>query len=318
MNRISTASATTAANFKELSLLLSNVLHLAKDSSDNRDTLVSSERFVSSVVELMYKSDRISGANEFLELAVMVLNLVLRDSDKSRDEIHKLLFKSNLNYLTPVASVLRAGNTESKIAAAKVLEAIAINTEAKQKIAETKGLVDDLYDLVTSDDDQSIEAGLSALISLTTTKASKSELVGLGIVRALGNILSGVDRTNPVIVKAMEMAELLATCSAGRSAICEDEKIVAEIVRRLMKVSDKATEHGITVLWSVCYLFRNKKAVAAAAGSNGLAKCLLVMQSKCSAIVRQMCRDLVKVLRVDSAASGLTSYDTKTTHIMPC
>lgn len=72
------------------------------------------------------------------------------------------------------------------------------------------------------------------------------------------------------------------------------------------------------ILWSVCYLFRDGDAQDALVKSNGLTKILLLMQSNCSPVVRQMSGDLLKIFRVNSKFSScLSSYDTKTTHIMP-
>lgn len=126
--------------------------------------------------------------------------------------------------------------------------------------------------------------------------------------------------------------ETVATCAEGRTAIGKGEECLSAIVTRLMKSSKAATEHGVTVLWSVCCLFRHTAAREVVGKANGLTKVLLVMQSDCSAAVRQMCGELVKALRVvntfsvrteevikikNYSKSCLASYDTQTTHIMP-
>ncbi|KAJ6920214.1 hypothetical protein NC651_013964 [Populus alba x Populus x berolinensis] len=91
-----------------------------------------------------------------------------------------------------------------------------------------------------------------------------------------------------------------------------------------MKVSKTATEDAVVVLWSMCCLFRDEKVVEKVARSNGVTKVLLVMQSEVGEgnCVRRMCGDLIKVLRLGcknvGGFSGAVSYETKTTHIMPC
>ncbi|CAM8907550.1 unnamed protein product [Rhodiola kirilowii] len=114
----------------------------------------------------------------------------------------------------------------------------------------------------------------------------------------------------------LKLLETVSSCKEGRREICDDRTCIPAILAKTMKVSRVATEHAVTILWSVCYLFRDEKAQEAVAMNNGLTKVLLVMQSNCQAGVRQMAVDLLKLFRVNSK-SLLCSYDTKTTHIMP-
>lgn len=299
-----------------LSLSLKNILDLAKKSEENRRVLADSDGFLASIAALMNKFDPIRDKLENLEIVLLILDSILSQFDHMREKIHGIVFNGDSDCLPKLAFVLRKGNAESKVATARILEKIAIDAKTKRLMIETPSLLNELYNLATSDSDTSIEAGLSAMISIAISRSVKSELVRLGSVRTAAAILCDAGRPDPVVQRAMEMLELMATCGEGRAAICDDERCVAEIARRLMKVTEKATEHGVTVLWSVCYLFRDEKAKEVMAKNNGLAKCLLLLQSNCSAIVKQMCRDLVQVLRINSK-SCLASYDTKTTHIMP-
>ncbi|KAI3757512.1 hypothetical protein L6452_05052 [Arctium lappa] len=114
----------------------------------------------------------------------------------------------------------------------------------------------------------------------------------------------------------MKVLQIVSTCREGRIAISDDEKCVPAVVQRLIKVSTATTEHGIVMLWSVCYMWRDRSAQEAAMRSNGLTKVLLVMQSNCSGSIRQMCGDLVKLFRVNSNSCWV-SYETQTTHITP-
>ncbi|KMT19488.1 hypothetical protein BVRB_1g011130 [Beta vulgaris subsp. vulgaris] len=294
-------------NPHDLPISLRKIHDRASKSKENRTVLAKSDEFLSSIVELMVKSDEI----EILELISLILNLC------GAEKIVKLI--RSFNCLPKFVVVLRNGSVESKIAVAKILHKIAIDKETtKRSLIETPNLIVDLFNLVKFGSDSSIEAGLSALIAISTSKSAKTEMVRLGMVRRVAEILCDAERENKMMVieRSMEMLEVMATCTEGRTAICEEEDCVAEIVRKLMKVSAKATEHGVTVLWSVGYLFRDEKVKEILGKNNGLGKCLLLLQSNCSPIVKQMCGDLVKVLRVNYK-SCLGVYDTKTTHIMP-
>ncbi|GER47887.1 U-box domain-containing protein [Striga asiatica] len=102
-------------------------------------------------------------------------------------------------------------------------------------------------------------------------------------------------------------------------AISTTRPVKKELIRLgiVRTFSGAATEHGVAVLWSVCCLARDPSAQERAASVNGLTKVLLVMQSGCSSGTRQMCVELVKVLRTKGGRSNLAPYETRTTHIAP-
>ncbi|KNA22401.1 hypothetical protein SOVF_034030 [Spinacia oleracea] len=292
-------------NIHDLTLSLQKIFDRATKSKDDLRVLEKSEAFLDSIVKLMVKSDE---KIENLELIFLILNLC------NGEKIHKLIDSS---CYSKIVSVLRNGSVASKIAAARIVSKIAIDKGTKSSLMETANLIVELNNLVKSGSDSSIKAGLSALIAVANSKATKMEIVRLGMVRRVAEVLCDSGRTDILVIqKSMEMLEVMAMCTEGRKAICEEEKCVVEIVKKLMKVSPTATEHGVTVLWSVCYLFRDEKVKEILGKSNGLGKCLLLLQSDCKPIVKQMCGDLVKVLRVNYK-SCLGAYDTKTTHIMP-
>lgn len=292
---------------------LLQIANFAKYSGENREFLASIDGFVSRIVGNLCNVDEI----QVLELIMTVLDLIVSENGV-KEELIRLVFKCNRDCLSPFVSVLERGSLSSRIESARVLESIAFNTESQRAITEKQGLLFELHRLPRSETDPTaIEAGLSCLIALSTSsRPVKKQLVQFGIVRTAGKIISGSDTVVSVIEKAMKLVEMVSTCAEGRAAIGEDENCVAAIVKRLMKGTSAGTEHGVAVLWSVCYLCRDRTAQEAAMRNNGLTKVLLVMQSGCTARARQMCVDLVKVFRVNSK-SCLASYETKTTHIMP-
>lgn len=293
---------------------LAKLIGFIKASEENLKFVALSNGAISRLIEVFTKSDEI----RILELIVEILDLISPEIG-TRERLKELILKSGDGRccLSSFATVLRKGSTESKVKSANILKVIAVNPESHHKIAEEPGLLHELYNLTTVETNTpAVEAGLSSLLAISTTRPVKKELIRFGIVRTVGKILSGQNHA-PVIEKALALLETVATCTEGRSAIGEDEECVAEIVKRLMKCSVAATEHGITVLWSVCCLARDRLATETVGKVNGLTKVLLVMQSECSSNTRQMCRELVKVVRAKSKKSNLAPYETRTTHITP-
>ncbi|KAL3638915.1 hypothetical protein CASFOL_016822 [Castilleja foliolosa] len=297
---------------------LAKVVAFVKASEGNLRFVALSDNSISRFVEGFTKSNEIRVCEMIVEIFDLISPVI-----GVKEKLNQLILKSGdgRDCLSSFAMVLQKGKTESKAESTKILELIAINPESQRKIAEKQGLLYELYSLPALETDiQAVEAGLSALLAISTTRPVKKELIRFGIVRTVVKILSGYDcstAVRAVIHKALAMLATIATCTEGRGAISEDGECVVEIVKRLMKCSGVATEHGITVLWSVCCLARDSLAQDRVATVNGLTKVLLVMQSDCSANTRQMCRELVKVLRAKCTKSILAPYEMRTTFINP-
>ncbi|RVW84996.1 U-box domain-containing protein 28 [Vitis vinifera] len=175
----------------------------------------------------------------------------------------------------------RKSSSDSKIASARILEAIAIDPESKRSISEREGLVSVLLQLLSSQtDSSSLDSVLSCLIAITVTRQTKTQLVRSGLVQTLAKTLSTSNYPISTTEKSIKLLLTISNCRDGHQAICEDPICVAAVVQRMsMKLSSSAVEDAVTVLWSVCYLNRDSKAQEAVAKSTGLTKILLLMQT---------------------------------------
>uniref|UniRef100_A0A5B6Z1M2 U-box domain-containing protein n=1 Tax=Davidia involucrata TaxID=16924 RepID=A0A5B6Z1M2_DAVIN len=284
----------------------------AAESDENRHFLAAIDGFVPLLVEIL--GGGVSTDVNFAEEAVRVLNMIL---DKYRDREHLTKLMINKDLLTSMLLLLQRGNLDSRIATARVLEYIAIDAESKLFIAEHSDVLSELFRLASSETDpNAIEAGLSCLICISMPKRIKLKIVRLGAVKKFGKMLSDSNLNVSATEKILKLLEMASSCQEGRSEMCEDAMCIPAILKKVLKVSNVATEHAVMILWSLCYLFHDRKAQEAVTKSNGLTKILLLMQSNCSPAVRQLSGDLLKIFRVNSK-SCLSCYDTKTTHIMP-
>ncbi|XP_057981320.1 U-box domain-containing protein 27-like isoform X1 [Malania oleifera] len=304
---------------EQCSECVSRIACFAQESEEKLKFLARVPGFVPALVNILNKR-RGDAARENFDLAVKVVRLLdmVAKEYEDKEELMRLTLKGDRDCLSSLLFVLQRGSTESKVGCVRILETIAIDAESKLQIAGKDGLLSELLALVgTESTDQTIiEAGLSCLIAISMPKRIRSQIVSLGAIKLVGKHLSESNLSVSITEKALKLLQMLSSCREGRAEICEDPKCVGAILQKAMKVSNAATEHAVTILWSICYLFRDQRAHEAVTKSNGLTKILLLMQSNCSVEVRQMAGDLLKIFRV-SCKSCLSSYDTKTTHIMP-
>ncbi|OMO98310.1 hypothetical protein COLO4_14001 [Corchorus olitorius] len=287
---------------------LEKIVSFAKESEENREFLATMDGFLDTVFDFMRNAD---SDIKLIEQVVKILDLIL-----SKVSEKKPLLESSC--LSTILLVLQRGSLDSQIQSVRVLESIAaVDGESKLKLAEKEGLLTELVKSISKDKDPGlIEASLSCLIAITMPKRVKTKLIQFRTIPELKNLISEPNTSVSTIEKSLKLLETLSSCKEGRAEIWHDSVLLQAVVQKVLKVSSKATEHAVTILWVVCYLFRDEKAQEAVVSSNGMTKFLLLMQSNCSPAVRQMSADLLKIFRVNSK-SCLSSYDTKTTHIMP-
>ncbi|GAU13194.1 hypothetical protein TSUD_303250 [Trifolium subterraneum] len=294
--------------------LITKVNRFAQDSDQNKAFLAKLDGFVALMVSLL---DNVDGSVEFLEQILTALSFVLEKIEDREALKNHLLKGKNKKCLDSIVLVLQRGSNNSRIAIARILKFIAIDAESELLIGENEALITELLKLSSPEKDPKlIENCLSCLVAISKPKRNKMKLVKIGVMKILSKLLTESNISVAVVEKALKLVETASSTSEGRKEICEDSVCVAAILNKVLKVSNVATEHGVTTLWSVCYLFRDQKAQEAVTLANGLTKILLLIQSNCSPHVRQMCMDLLKIFRVNSK-SCLSSYDTKTSHIMP-
>ncbi|CAK9180663.1 unnamed protein product, partial [Ilex paraguariensis] len=289
------------------------LIEFAKVSQENRQFLATADGFLVLFLRILDNSIK----NLYVGEKIIQLCSLILENYTDREGLAKLVTQKDC--LSSMVILLKQGSLESRTAVAKVLELISVDVETKILIAEQSDILSELFRIVKSESDpDGIEVGLASLICISMPKRIRIKLVRLGAVKVLGKMLSdNSDLSVLVVEKVLKLLEMISACREGRDCICEDELCIPAIVKKVLKVSTPATEHAVTILWSLCCLFRDQKAQESLSTSNGLAKILLLMQSNCSPSVRQMSGDLLKVFRVGGSKCSLSSYDTKTTHIMP-
>ncbi|CAL9221377.1 unnamed protein product [Arabidopsis halleri] len=295
---------------------LTRMGRFVKDSDSNREFLSAKKEFVPMLVDII-RTKKI----ELVLMAIRILDTVKGDRERLSN---LMLANDDGDCLTAILLAIQRGNLESKIESVRVLDWISFDAKSKLLIAERDGILTEMIKSIsiTESDPSLIEATLSFLITIAKSKRVRSKLIVAKTITKIKDILLTETLTNIAVTeKSLKLLETLSSKREGRLEICGEDngRCVEGVVKKLLKVSTTATEYAVTILWCLCYVFReDKMAEETVERSNGVTKLLVVIQSNCSAMVRQMAKDLIKVLKINSSASSvLSAYETKTTHIMP-
>ncbi|KAG2306172.1 hypothetical protein Bca52824_025920 [Brassica carinata] len=298
--------------------ILSRIVRFVKDTEANREFLSGKKDLVPMLVDIFVSAAKI----KLVLLAIKILDTVIeKGNEGDRERLSNLMLTNGGDCLTAILLAIQRGDLESKIESVRVLEVISsVDTKSKIIIAERDGILTELIKSIDTESDPNlIEASLSFLITISKSKRVRSKLIAAKTITKIRDILLTEETTSVAVTeKSLKLLEILSSKREGRSEICCGGGCVEGVVKKLLKVSTAATEHAVTILWCLCHVFREDKTVEETVErSNGVTKLLVVIQSSCSPMVRQMAKDLIKVLKVKSSASALAAYETKTTHIMP-
>ncbi|KAL7102112.1 hypothetical protein ACP275_08G099200 [Erythranthe tilingii] len=297
---------------------LGRLISFAAESEENgRFVAASGGRILPLLVSLIGRVKELS----FLEKIVLMCNVLLKNRTKIDSEGLKSRIEiGNCDLKASIMIGLKQGRLDLRIALVKFLELIETHYYSSSSISDDEEIYSELLRLISTSDwnPDAIDASLSFLARLALVRRNRAKIVGAGGVKVLAAALAEAEMSAQTTEKVLKLLEMASGCKEGRSEICASEVCVRAIVKKLLKVSSAATEHAVTVLWSLCCLFGDKRAAAAVVDGNGMAKVLLLLQSNCSPAVRQMCGDLLRVFRCSGSKNSCVScYDSKTSHIMP-
>ncbi|XP_013687603.1 U-box domain-containing protein 29 [Brassica napus] len=310
---------------KDDEIRLEILVRFVKDSDANRTFLSARKDLVPMLVDIIAGGTRTTTKIKLVLLAIKILDSIIKGgSEEDRKRLSNLMLTNGGgDCLTEILLAIQRGNLESKIESVRVLEVISsLDTQSKLIIAERDEILTEVITFISTESDPSlIEASLSFLITIAKSKRVRSKLIAAKTITKIKDILLTEETPSVAVTeKSLKLLETLTSKREGRSEICRGDggRCVEGVVRKLLKVSTTATEHAVTILWCLCYVFgEDKRVKETVERSNGVTKLLVVIQSNCSPMVRQMAKDVIKVLKVKPSASDLVAYETKTTHIMP-
>ncbi|KAM0940433.1 putative U box domain, armadillo-like helical, Zinc finger, RING/FYVE/PHD-type [Dioscorea sansibarensis] len=304
----------TAGRLQDLVAFLSDA-----DRDDfHKNSLASAPSFAPALASLIG-----SDANDH---AIKVLALVLTadfiETRSKRMVIQSLCTDLNRT-VSALLETLQRSEPDARIESAMVLEAILSSDQcdvnSKSRLAENSHLIRELIRLIFPSAARSTEAGLACLLSLSSAKRSRVRMVKQGLVPALARAMKHEPLTIPASAaeKALKLMEAASGCAEGRAVMCEGKaEAVAAVAGRMMKAGIEGAKAAITVLWTLCHLHGDRRAVEAAAANGVVTKILVLMQGDREGDTRRMSRDLLRIFKISS--KGLfAGYDTNTTHISP-
>ncbi|KAL7587097.1 hypothetical protein Lser_V15G36950 [Lactuca serriola] len=277
---------------------------LAKESERNKRCIVAngSARILSETFE-MFSSYKNQENASVLEEILSGLTLLL-----PFDQDTKSCLGSN-QCLSTIVWILKVGTLSGRRNAVLILKEILSSDQTKlHEFTEIEGSIEALAKLIKEPIcPTTTNASLLAIYHLVTPSTSfdhKKTLittfVDMGIIDKLLEML--VDCSRGVCEKSLGVLEGLCSIDEGLEKAYNNALTVPVLVKKLLRVSDMATEFSVSILWMLCRYEKSKgveESVAIEALQVGaFQKLLLLLQVGSSVKTKEKSGDLLKGMNV--------------------
>ncbi|CAH9110832.1 unnamed protein product [Cuscuta epithymum] len=192
-----------------------------------------------------------------------------------------------------LVDMLNEGSTETKINCTRLIKLLMEGSDFRIEIVSSHSLLVALMRLVRDKRNPSVHLhGLRLLGLICSHEQVKTLVIRIGVIPQLVELLPGMKPDCLEI--ALFVLDALSSVPEGRLGLKDCPNGIRTMVKLLMKVSERCTQHALSILWSVCKVgFEECSVVAVEAGLP--TKLLLVIQSGCSPVLKQRASELLKL-----------------------
>lgn len=207
-----------------------------------------------------------------------------------------------------LVDIMNEGTIDTKMNCAKLIETLLKEgDESETKIVSSLSLLVGLLRLVR---DKKHPSGVLTGLILLKTICSKSQesvrssMVSLGAISQLIEVLPCLN--NECLEIALYILEVLSTLPEGRLALKNCPNIIPNVVKLMMRVSENSTQFALSILWAI-YKLAPEECASQAVEAGLAAKLLLVIQSGCNPVLKQMSTEFLKMCSLNYNTSLLIS-----------
>ncbi|GLJ51859.1 hypothetical protein SUGI_1101750 [Cryptomeria japonica] len=264
---------------------------LGRESDRNRKCIASSNAssvlaslFAEHSAQALYRSQQ---SVEICEEALVALTLTFPLTSQALDSL------ALSNAIACLVWILREGNPEAKISAVSILREMVSNDKYRDMIGRREGLAEGLVQLLREPICPiAKKSSLAIIYNIALGKRYRSKLVEAGAVPLVVEIL--VDGERGICEKAMLALDILCCCTEGRLAASTHALTLPVVAKKMLRISDSATESAVSVLWNICQNSSDEGAVLEALHAGAFDKLLLIVQVGCSEQTRDKSIKLLK------------------------
>ncbi|KAJ4710127.1 RING-type E3 ubiquitin transferase [Melia azedarach] len=199
---------------------------------------------------------------------------------------------------------LKSGDLSKRRNAVLALKVIVSSDQRKTKaLSEIEGAIEGLFKLIKEPicptaTKASLMVIYQMITSSSTNEKTLKKFVDMGLVSLLLEML--VDAQRSVCEKALSVLDGIFSSDYGRVKAYEHAITTPIIVKKILRVSDLATEFSVSILWNLCKHEKReeKTAIVEALQVGAFQKLLLLLQVGCAEKTKEKATELLKLLNL--------------------
>ncbi|GLJ51866.1 hypothetical protein SUGI_1101820 [Cryptomeria japonica] len=189
---------------------------------------------------------------------------------------------------------LRMSNPDAKNSAVTILRQMASKDKYRDMIGKSEGLVEGLVQLLREPIcPAATKSSLFIIYNIALRQRCRNKVVEAGAIPWLVEMLVDGDRS--ICERALLVLDILCYCTEGRAAASTHALTLPVVVKKMLRVSDSATELAVSVLWNICQNSCDGEAVREVLHAGAFDKLLLLVQMGCSEQTRDKSIKLLKL-----------------------
>ncbi|KAE8716674.1 hypothetical protein F3Y22_tig00110114pilonHSYRG00647 [Hibiscus syriacus] len=177
------------------------------------------------------------------------------------------------------------------------------NRRKVKELSETEGAIEALFKLIKDPIcPTSTKAALLVVYHIITLSSTKQKqvrkLVNLGMVPLL--LETSVDAERSICEKALGVLDGICNSEEGRQMACNNALSMPVLVKKILRVSDLATELSVSILWKLCKgeMEDHGSVVLEALQVGAFQKILLLLQVGCAEKTKEKASEVLKMLNL--------------------
>ncbi|QHO30393.1 hypothetical protein HN51_018751 [Arachis hypogaea] len=232
---------------------------------------------------------------------------ILVKLDLSSEVKKNLMHPSKVSLLV---DIMNEGTVETKMNCAKLIEILLLEGHVS-----SLSLLVGLLRLVRDKKHPTgvVLNGLKLIKMMCSSQESvRTSIVRIGAVPQLVDLLPTLN--DECLEIALFILEVVSTIPEGRMALRDCPNVVINLVKLLMRVSERCKLFALSILWAI-YKLAPEQCASEAVEAGLAAKLLLVIQSGCNPVLKHMSAEFLKLCSLNYSASIFISKCMLTTTI---
>lgn len=291
-------AATRHGDARECQELLEKIKNLAKESERNKRCIV--RNGIGSALADMLESFAPFSVDSNVNLLKEILSALTWTFPLDRDGISKM--KSVFSIHCMARFLKSEDDLSSRQNAIFVLrQLISVDQGFVEGLMGIDGIEETLFQMVKVPiGSQSTKASLVVIHHIMSSPAEKSgkatlKFVQMGLIPLILEIL--VDGDKSLCEKALCVMDSICSCAEGRESAYANALTIPLLIKKILRVSNAATDISISSLWKLC-LGENENALVEAVQHGASQKLLVVLQIENGERTKEKSTELLKLINL--------------------